>query len=107
MKNEKQDRRKLCNDATVSAFHGLDEKAKELTREHAAYLLPKTNPFFRDIFGDIAGPKLDDRIVWLVDDLVELLRQADMGVILRDFARRKKRKDPVVHFYETLLVLCY
>ncbi len=86
-----------------AAFHGMDEKARELTREHAAYLLPKTNPFFRDIFGDIAGPKLDDRIVWLVDDLVELLRQADMGVILRDFARRKKRKDPVFHFYETFL----
>ena len=86
-----------------AAFHGIDERAKELTREHAAYLLPKTNPFFRDIFGDIAGPKLDDRIVWLVDDLVELLKQADMGVILRDFARRKKRKDPVFHFYETFL----
>jgi len=88
---------------TYAAFHGMDDRAKELTREHAAYLLPKTNPFFRDIFGDIAGPKLDDRIVWLVDDLVELLRQADMGVILRDFARRKKRRDPVVHFYETFL----
>jgi type I restriction-modification system DNA methylase subunit len=86
-----------------AAFHGMDDRAKELTREHAAYLLPKTNPFFRDIFGDIAGPKLDDRIVWLVDDLVELLKQADMGVILRDFARHKKRKDPVFHFYETFL----
>ncbi|MCK4627819.1 MAG: transposase [Sedimentisphaerales bacterium] len=86
-----------------ASFHGMDDRAGELTREHAAYLLPKTNPFFRDIFGDIAGPKLDDRIVWLVDDLVELLRQADMGVILREFARRKKRRDPVVHFYETFL----
>jgi len=86
-----------------AAFHGMDDRAKELTREHAAYLLPKTNPFFRDIFGDIAGPKLDERIVWLVDDLVELLKKADMGVILRDFARHKKRKDPVVHFYETFL----
>ena len=86
-----------------AAFHGMNDRARELTREHAAYLLPKTNPFFRDIFGDIAGPKLDNRIVWLVDDLVELLKQADMGVILRDFARRKKRKDPVVHFYETFL----
>jgi len=86
-----------------AAFHGMDDKAKELTREHAAYLLPKTNPFFRDIFSDIAGPKLDERIVWIVDDLVELLKQADMGIILRDFAKRKKRKDPVFHFYETFL----
>jgi len=86
-----------------AAFHGMDDKARELTREHAAYLLPKTNPFLRKMFNHIAGPDLDDRIVWLVDDLVELLRQADMGVILRDFARRKKRRDPVVHFYETFL----
>jgi len=77
--------------------------ARDFTREHAAYLLPRTNPFLRKMFGHIAGPELDDRIVWLVDDVVELLKQADMGVILRDFARGKKCKDPVVHFYETFL----
>ncbi len=86
-----------------AAFHGIDEKAKELTREHAAYLLPKTNPFLRKMFNHIAGPDLDSRIAWLVDDLVELLRQADMGTILKDFAKQTKRKDPVIHFYETFL----
>jgi type I restriction-modification system DNA methylase subunit len=86
-----------------AAFHGMNGQAREFTREHAAYLLPKTNPFLRKAFAHIAGPDLDDRISWLVDDIVALLRQADMGVILRDFARRKKRKDPVVHFYETFL----
>jgi len=75
----------------------------DFTREHAAYDLPKTNPFLRQMFGHIAGPDLDDRIVWLVDDLVELLKQADMAVVLRDFAQRTKRRDPVFHFYETFL----
>jgi len=88
---------------THAVFHGIDNKSKEFTRKEAAYLLPKTNPFLRKMFSHIAGPELDDRIAWLVDDLVALLRQADMGVILRDFARRTQRKDPVVHFYETFL----
>jgi predicted helicase len=86
-----------------AVFHGFDDTAQEHTRENAAYLLPKTNPFFRSIFGDIAGPKLDDRIVWLVDDLVNLLKRVDMGLILHDFAKGKKRRDPVFHFYETFL----
>lgn len=84
-------------------FHGFDAKAGELTREHAAYMLPKTNPFLRKAFAHIAGPELDDRIAWIVDDIVALLRQADMSEVLRDFARAKGRGDPVVHFYETFL----
>ncbi len=86
-----------------AAFHGMNEKPQEFSRKDAAYLLPKTNPFLRKMFNHIAGPDLDDRIAWFVDDVVALLRQADMGVILRDFARRKGRRDPVVHFYETFL----
>jgi len=86
-----------------AAFHGMDAKGKEFTRETAAYLLPKTNPFLRKTFGHIAGPELDDRIAWLVDDLVALLRNADIGSILRDFAKKTKRRDPVFHFYETFL----
>jgi predicted helicase len=86
-----------------AVFHGIDNKSKEFTRDSAAYLLPKTNPFLRKTFNHIAGPELDGRIAWLVDDLVELLRHCDMGTILRDFARQTGRKDPVVHFYETFL----
>lgn len=84
-------------------FHGMDEKRKLFTRESAAYLLPKTNPFLRKTFGHIAGPELDDRIAWLVDDLVALLRNTDMGSVLKDFSKKTNRKDPVFHFYETFL----
>ncbi|MBN2594160.1 MAG: N-6 DNA methylase [Sedimentisphaerales bacterium] len=86
-----------------AVFHGMDDKRKQFTRETAAYLLPKTNPFLRKTFGHIAGPELDDRIAWLVDDLVALLRNADMSSILRDFAKKTNRRDPVFHFYETFL----
>src|SRR5258708_1999153 len=73
------------------------------TREHAAYDIPKTNPFLRKMFGHIAGPDLDERIVWAVDDLAELLNRADMAAILQDFGKRTRQEDPVVHFYETFL----
>lgn len=76
---------------------------KDFTRRNAAYLLPKTNPFLRKLFNQIAGPDLDDRIAWLVDDLSQLLAQADMESILKDFGRRSGKEDPVVHFYETFL----
>ncbi len=73
------------------------------TREHAAYDIPKTNPFLRKMFGHIAGADLDDRIAWAVDDLAETLNRADITAILHDFGRRTRQEDPVVHFYETFL----
>ena len=76
---------------------------QDFTREKAAWNLPKTNPFLRRLFNQIAGPGLDERIAWLVDDLAYLLARADMAEILRDFGRRTRREDPVVHFYETFL----
>jgi predicted helicase len=76
---------------------------KSFTRQNAAYLLPKTNPFLRKLFNTIAGPELDDRIAWLVDDLAQVLAQADMEAVLRDFGKHSGKEDPVVHFYETFL----
>lgn len=73
------------------------------TRQQAAYDLPKTNPFLRKLFGHMAGPDLDDRIAWIVDDLAELLNKSDMAGVLKDFGKGEGKEDPVVHFYETFL----
>ncbi|HPJ97672.1 MAG TPA: N-6 DNA methylase, partial [Syntrophales bacterium] len=72
-------------------------------REHAAYELPKTNPFLRKMFTHIAGPDMEDRLVWIVEDLTAVLDRADMPAILKDFGKATRREDPVVHFYETFL----
>ena len=79
------------------------KEGEPFTRQHAAFDLPKTNPFLRKMFSHIAGPDLDERIVWAVDDLAELLNRADIKTILQDFGKRTRREDPVVHFYETFL----
>ncbi|MEK7990685.1 MAG: N-6 DNA methylase, partial [Thiotrichaceae bacterium] len=76
---------------------------KIFIRETAAHCLPKTNPFLRKLFNEIAGTDLDDRLVWAVENLTEVLRRADIAAILKDFGKRTKQEDPVVHFYETFL----
>ena len=81
----------------------IQGKSTSFTREHAAFDLPQTNPFLRRLFGYIAGPNLDERIAWAIDDLVALINHSDIEAILRDFGKRSRREDPVVHFYETFL----
>ena len=78
-----------------------DPRAGPFTRQTAVFA--DTTPFLRDVFGRIAGPGIDPRIVWIVDDLALLLQRADMAAILADFGRRTRREDPVVHFYEDFL----
>lgn len=76
---------------------------KEFSRELAAFNLPKTNPFLRRLFAEIAGVDMPDSIVWAVEDIVELIKHADMTKILEDFGKGKGKEDPVFHFYETFL----
>lgn len=73
------------------------------TRQSAGYDLPRTNPFLKEVFASIAGPMLDERITWAVDDLAELLHRTDRDEVLRAFGRHTQGEDPVVHFYETFL----
>lgn len=76
----------------------------KLRRLGAAREIPKTNPFLRKLFATITGPDLDDEpYAGSVDDLAQLLADADMDGILADFGKREGREDPVVHFYETFL----
>jgi len=82
------------------------ERARDgepFTRQNAAWNLPPTNPFLRKMFHRIAGPELDQRIAWAVNDLAQLLERADMSEVLRGFGKATQRQDPVVHFYETFL----
>ncbi len=85
----------------------LGSVARRFTLAEAAKLIPKTNPFLRDFFDLITGPKLDDEpFAGFVQDIVTLLDCANMGMILEDFGKglgAARRRDPVVHFYETFL----
>jgi hypothetical protein len=76
----------------------------KFTREKAQRLIPRTNPFLRTFFEQITGAALDDEpFAGFVEDLIQTLDHADMARILEDFGKRGRRRDPVVHFYETFL----
>jgi len=80
-----------------------EDYTRDFTRQQAAYLIPKTNPFLRKLFNYIAGPELDESITWAVDDLAQILAWADMEAVLKNFGKSTGKQDPVVHFYETFL----
>ena len=80
-----------------------DPTLKDFSREEASRLIPKSNPFLRKLFQDIAGYDLDDRLVWIVDELVSIFLASDVADIMKNFGKSTKQEDPVVHFYETFL----
>ena len=80
-----------------------DPSLADFSRTEAAQLIPKSNPFLRKLFQDIAGFDLDDRLVWIVDELVNIFLASDVAEIMRNFGKSTKQEDPVVHFYETFL----
>ena len=80
-----------------------DDTPDSFTRGEALDLLPKSNPFLRELFRYIAGPNLDDRLHRVVDDLCALFRATDMHQVLRHFGKVTGRQDPFLHFYEVFL----
>ncbi len=80
-----------------------DPTLPTFSREEAATLIPKSNPFLRKLFQDIAGYDLDNRLVWIVDELVNIFLASDVALIMKNFGKSTKQEDPVVHFYETFL----
>jgi len=80
-----------------------DPTLPTFSRQEAAELIPKSNPFLRKLFGYIAGPDIDDRIKWVVDSLVEIFLACNVEDILKNYGKSTKMEDPIIHFYETFL----
>ena len=80
-----------------------DDSPDDFSRAEAANLIPKTNPFLRKIFQQIAGYDLDERIAWIVDDLVSAFAATDMEKIMQGFGKSTQQTDPMLHFYEDFL----
>lgn len=80
-----------------------DPTLPTFSRQEAAELIPKSNPFLRKLFGYIAGPDIDDRIRWIVDSLVDIFLACNVEEILKNYGRSTKMEDPIIHFYETFL----
>ena len=80
-----------------------DSTLPNFSRQEAMELIPKSNPFLRNLFSYISGVELDDRIKWIVDHLVGIFLCSDVKKILENYGRSTKTNEPIIHFYETFL----
>jgi predicted helicase len=78
-----------------------------LVAENLRDMVPVTNPFLKDLLESFLAAggrkgKVDfDELG--VSEVVQLLRDADMEAVLRDFGDRNPDEDPAIHFYELFL----
>ncbi len=108
----------LIHDITPKAFADLyaqtiaygmfaarlhDPSPDSFSREEAAKLIPKSNPFLRKLFNSISGNDLDTRIEWIVDALADIFRATDILKLLSGFGKGSGREDAFMHFYEDFL----
>lgn len=80
-----------------------DTSLTTFSRAEALELLPKSNPFLRNLFVYIAGPNLDDRLTGRIDELCQIFLATDLADLMKDFGKFTARNDPFLHFYETFL----
>ena len=80
-----------------------DKTLKDFSRAEALDLMPKSNPFLRNLFTYVAGPNLDDRIRRTIDELAEIFQATNLPKLFEDFGKFTQRNDPFIHFYETFL----
>jgi predicted helicase len=78
-----------------------------LVADNLSDMVPVTNPFLNDMletFLTIGGRKGKIDFDELgINDVVQLLRDANMEAVLRDFGDRNPQEDPVIHFYQDFL----
>lgn len=80
-----------------------DTTLENFSRQEAAELIPKSNPFLRKLFQYIAGYDIDPRIVTTVENLADVFRATNIRELLKDFGSNTQQNDPIIHFYETFL----
>jgi len=80
-----------------------------IVADNLADMVPKTNPFLKELFGSFLKIGGRDKRRGLdfdelgVRDVVDMLNEANMEAVLRDFGDRNPKEDPVIHFYELFL----
>ena len=77
-----------------------DEHLETFSREEAARLIPQSNPFLRELFQHIGVYNLDERIAWIIDDLVGVFGVTDVRTLLDT---NRVARDPIMLFYEDFL----
>ncbi len=88
---------------TYGLFAASTRCKEEFNRRLAFDNIPRTIGILRDIFRFVSLEEPGDELVWIIDDIANMLAVADVRRILHQYFIEGKGKDPVVHFYETFL----
>ena len=80
-----------------------DKTPEDFSRHEALELLPKSNPFLRNLFKFIASNDLPKEIDWTIDELVSVYRATNVTNIMGRWSDANDKRDPFLHFYETFL----
>lgn len=82
-----------------------DRTTNDFSLNEALRLIPKSNPFLRQIFNTVAGPDLDERVSWVVNDLTQTFAVTEVDKVMNVYGKNTKDNDPMVHFYEDFLTV--
>ncbi|MFN8691153.1 MAG: N-6 DNA methylase, partial [Cyclobacteriaceae bacterium] len=89
---------------TYGLFAARTRANGKFNRKLAFELIPPTIGILRDVFQFISlGKKLPVGMEVIIDDIAEVLQEAEVSNILHEYYRKGKGEDPIVHFYETFL----
>lgn len=84
-----------------------DTTPESFSRAEARDLVPPSNPFLREFFDHIVGPRFDKRLAYIVDELCEVFSVSDVQDIVHKHLKVSEdtddEKDPIIHFYEDFL----
>lgn len=76
--------------------------ATPFSLSNAASEIPESIMLIRKVFANIAIDLPKD-MLWIVDDLVDILNNIDLPKILTEFSNITGKKDPFMYFYEDFL----
>jgi type I restriction-modification system DNA methylase subunit len=88
---------------TYGLFAARMKVQKEFKRETAWKSIPESLPLLKEIFYSMTGPHFPESLIWIVDDITQILEKAHIPSILKEFKTTRWEEDPVIHFYETFL----
>lgn len=85
------------------AARSRDTSKDTFSRQEALSLIPKSNPFLKSFFTYIASNDLDERVSWIIDELVTIYSFVNLEHLLKNYGKETDREDPIIHFFEDFL----
>jgi len=88
---------------TYGLFAASTRCREKFHRKLAFDNIPRTIGILRDVFRFVSLQEPGPQLIWIIDDIADVLAVADVRKVLHRYFVQGRGSDPVVHFYETFL----